>query len=440
MLSAFKNFLVTFLVAALIFGTVGFFTSRYVSGIVSGILDGDQDELDQIISATPEDTTSGGNDAPSVDLNQKVPEGSSFTLLFIGTDYRPDVYNNYFHSYADIDELTGGLKDAESTVGILKTPVRRINATWLVLLRADKENREYVISYISPETCVSTPAGDAALGDVYGRYGSELLCEYVETMTQLRIDHSFIVDGINGSDFISSMGSVNIEVKHDIYSAGAYHVSSATSVVTEEESTVAPESESESKDDKKTEEADKKDNKKSENDDPEEASAEKTVDNVLVLKAGGQSLSDYSVHILNTFKELSLDDINVKSAYMLDIAEQYLRRCASWSEEELTAKLEELSREQDYSAKPDKDEDGGDTPPENAPVVNGSFNDPYASKPVLATDLVSEELREMLDMLKAVEYFNVTKYVYPGSYSEQSGLYMPDSAAALEFFAKYSAK
>lgn len=439
MLSAFKNFLVTFLVAALIFGTVGIFMSRYVSGVVSDILDGEKDELDEIINISAENTQNGEQDTPKADSNQKTPEGDSFTLLFVGTDYRCDIYNNYYHSYDDIDNLTSGLKNAESTVGILKTSVRRINATWIVLMRADKENREYVISYISPETCVSTPTGDATIGDVYGRYGVELLAEYVEAMTQLRVDHTFIIDGINGTDFVSSMGSVDFELKHDIYSGGTYHVSADTSLVTVEENEIsATESESSEKSEKKGKEENKKDKKKSDSDDdPEEVADEKTVDNVLVLKAGTQSLSDYSVHILNTFKELSSDDINVKSSYLLDIAEKYLRRCASWSEEELVTKFEELSREKNYSANDDKeDEDTED----DAPIVNGIFDDPYESKPVLATDLTSEELGNMRDMLEAVEYFDMTEYVYPGTYSAESGMYMPDTSAALEFFVKYTDK
>lgn len=429
MLSAFKNFLVTFLIAALIFGTVGFFMSRYLAGVVSDILDGEKNELEEIISTPDEGNDNTDKPKPS-DPNEKVPEGDSFTLLVIGTDYRSDLYKDYYHSAEDIDKLTGGLKDSNSTVGILGTKVRRINATWMTLIRADKENREYVVCYISPETCVSTPAGDATLGDVYGRYGASVLCEYVEAMTQLRIDHSFIVDGINGSDFISSMGSVDLEVRHDIFSNGAYHVSSSASIVTEEE-TSAPESSSESteskksdKDDEKKDKKEKKDNK----DEPEEAK-DKTVDNVLVLKAGTQSLSDYSVHILNTFKELSGDDVGVKSTYILDIVGGYLKRSASWSEDELTAKLTELCREKNYS-----DGNIGDTP------VNGTFDDPYASKPVLATDLTTDELLEMRSMLEAVEYFGYTEYTYPGTYSADTSMYMPDTTAALEFFAKYAEK
>lgn len=428
MLSAFKNFLVTFLVAALIFGTVGFFMSRYLSGVVSDILDGEKDELDQIIS-TPDDAHGSTEEVKEPDPNQKIPDGNSFTLLVIGTDYRSDLYNNYYHTSEELDALTGKYKDSKDTLGILGTKVRQINATWLVLIRADKENREYVMCYISPETCVSTPAGDASLGDVYGRYGASVLCEYVEAMTQLSVDHSFIIDGINGLDFLSSMGSVDLELGCDIFSSGAYHVSSSTTVVTEEESSVAESTESQKVDDAgdKKNKKEKNDNKASK-DEPEEAT-EKTVDNTLVLKAANQSLSDYSVHILNTFKELSGDDIKVKSAYMLDIVGGYLKRCASWSEDELTSKLAELCREKNYSSGKTGDD-----------VLVGTFDDPYASKPVLATDLTTEELSEMRSMLEAVEYFDYTEYTYPGTYSAESSMYMPDTSAALEFFARYAEK
>lgn len=442
MLSAFKNFLVTFLVAALIFGIVGYFTAGYVSGIVSGILDGEKDQLENIINNTPENTTAEVTIPEEPDPDLKVPEGESFTFVVVGTDYRPDIYKNYYHTSEETASLIESFSKKESSIGILKTKKRMINATWIVLVRADKENREFVSCYISPETRVGAPYGDATLGEVYGMYGMASLCEYIEAMTRLSIDYTFIIDGINGSDFISSMGSVNFDLGIDIYSSGEYHLSASTSVVTVD-------TDADNSSDTDTEDAEsiegKKDNSDKEkpddkadvvNGDPEENTENtKTVDNVLVLKKGEQSISDYSVHILNTFKEMSNGDVNIKSDFILDMLESYLRRCADWSEQELAAKINELSREKDYFLKDDTD-----TNTDTLPNVNGSFDDPYSSKSVLATNLTAETVSEIYSMLEAIEYFDYTEYLFPGSYSEESHMYIPDTTAALEFFAKYNNK
>ena len=454
MLSAFKNFLITFLVAALIFGIVGYFTAGFVSGIVSSILDGEKDHLEEIINNTPENTEKDDKpEDPDPDL--KVPDGDSFTFVIIGTDYRPDIYKDYYHTYAELDELAGGYTDPGSTVGILGTSRRTVNATWIVLVRADKENREYVSCYISPETRVGTPSGDSTLGDVYGRYGTTVLCSYIEAMTRLEVDHSFVIDGINGIDFLSSMGSVKISVDSDIYAGTKYHMSASTSVLTHEivvtdppestdESTNDTEAPNEGRDDDPKEEQ-KDDNKEdsaseSAESEPEEILFEtEIVDNVHVLDKGTQSLSDYSVHILNTFKELSADDITVKSTFVLDMVEGYLRRCADWSEEELTSKLEGLCAAKDYFGSTDEDDDtdnGTDGDNEND-TLNGSFDDPFASKPILATDLNMDNIGNIHSMLEAIEYFEYSECVFPGSYSDEEKMFIPDTSSALEFFAKY---
>ncbi|MBR3848187.1 MAG: hypothetical protein IKM21_02725, partial [Oscillospiraceae bacterium] len=374
-----------------------------------------------------------------VDPNQKVPDAESFTLLIVGTDYRPDMYKDYYHTYEDIDKIAGGLKESGSTVGILGTKIRYINATWIALVRADKENREFVTTYISPETRVSSPSGDTTLGDVYGRYGLTVLCDHVEGLANLKVDHSIVIDGERGIEFISSMGSVRFELVSDIYSGGADHLSASTSVITSiiEESDPESESASESASDSESSEKvsddppeeandDKKGkddkNTAEDGDDPEEQSvATEIVDNVLVLEAGIQSLSDYSVHIVNTFKELSNEDVKVKSTMILDMVESYLRRCSDYTVDELKDKFKRLTWGQSGE-------------------ISEYFSDPYATKPVFATNITSEDLPEIHAMLEALEYFDYIEYVYPVSYSEEDKVFIPDTHTALEFFAKYKNK
>ena len=132
---------------------------------------------------------------------------------------------------------------------------------------------------------------------------------------------------------------------------------------------------------------------------------------------GKQYVSNYSAHILNTFKEMSQDDVNVKSSYTFDMIEGYLKRFAGWSVEDLTEKVKELS-----VAEEGKEFD---------------LMDPYSEKPVLATNFLYEDVEYIYSMLGAVEYFDYVEFVYPGSYSDTTKTFEPDIKAALEIFKKY---
>ena len=133
MLSAFKNFLVTFLVAALIFGIVGYFTAGYVSGLVSGILDGEKDQLENIINNTPENTTAEVTTPEEPDPDLKVPEGESFTFVVVGTDYRPDIYKNYYYTSEETASLIESFSRSPAQ-GSIRTVQPILNAVWQIAI------------------------------------------------------------------------------------------------------------------------------------------------------------------------------------------------------------------------------------------------------------------------------------------------------------------
>ena len=50
MLSAFKNFFVTFLISALVFGAAAYFATQFLTETISGIFDAESSELDHILN------------------------------------------------------------------------------------------------------------------------------------------------------------------------------------------------------------------------------------------------------------------------------------------------------------------------------------------------------------------------------------------------------
>lgn len=221
MLSALKNFGVTFLISALLFGVIAYFATLFVSNTVNSILDDESNELNDIISSEgshPEET-----DAPAVTPSEPVkdlPEGESFDLLLVTTDYRPDLYDNYRPTSETVSQIAEGLEDAVPTIGLLSADFREINATAIVLVRADRDKQQFVYTYFTPEMQVYTPSGFRTLSEVYRLYGMNTLAEYVNAMTGLKIHYTAVIEGYHFNELASLLGPVRVTLPRDIYTDG----------------------------------------------------------------------------------------------------------------------------------------------------------------------------------------------------------------------------
>lgn len=126
MLSALRNFLLTFLIATVIFGTIAYFVVGFVL-----------DTLAVTISAESVDETYTTETLPTEETEETAPpeedeiEGETFNILLIGTDYQPDKFNDYNYEEKWTDS---GFPDKRS---------RKISADLLVFLRV--EDRKSVV-------------------------------------------------------------------------------------------------------------------------------------------------------------------------------------------------------------------------------------------------------------------------------------------------------
>ncbi len=220
MLSAFKNFFVTFLIAALIFGSVAYFATQFLTDTITGIFDAEKNELDEILhSSTPDTTpvtepTDPGLTDPSTD---RVIEGDSFNMLFIVTDYQPDIFHDYFPSDDDLADMEN---DEATFTGLLGTPFRRIGTCATVLLRADKERKEFTFTVFPSVMRVTTSAGSVSGSDLYSLYGRDHIVSRVSAMTGLSIDYYLVVNVTELSQIISNMGGINMYLTSDLYYNG----------------------------------------------------------------------------------------------------------------------------------------------------------------------------------------------------------------------------
>ncbi len=407
MLSAFKNYFIAFLIAAVIFGLIAYFVVGYVFGLVDNIFSGKGNSGDSgyiVEVATEPDETEPP--AETTDPTLVVPDGEPFTWLFVGSDYRPDLYSNYYRSSEDVKSLTSKVKEDEDSMGLLKTEVSYIKMTWAVVVHADIDSREFAYIYLSPQTMVSTTAGEHTLAELYGYFGMDKLTEYVSYMTGMQIDNRFLVNGYTADDFAEAMGDLSMDISKDIYYISGTYSTSSEPIEDETEATDEVTAKSDDKKDetKETEAVETKEG---------DETAEKAVkDGEVALKSGSQSIDKKNIMIINGLRERSYEDIQFKSDLIIGIIKNCFAKFCGYSVEDATAKYNQITGYYTYT-----------------------YYSQYAETPTLAGDMPKEQIEENFEVFKAQEYFDNITTIFPGKWLD--GVYYPDDSKAEELYAKY---
>ena len=126
MLSAFKNFGVTFLIAAVVFGVIAYFATGFVTNTVTDILDNEKSKLNEIMQdpdaeEVPQETTD-----PDINpLDEQLPEGKSFNFLVLTTNDRCDLYDDYEPTLEVMYSKDASIVDPKITVGCLTDGYRK---------------------------------------------------------------------------------------------------------------------------------------------------------------------------------------------------------------------------------------------------------------------------------------------------------------------------
>ena len=398
-MTSFRNFLITFLVSALLFGVVGYFTTVFVSGVINDLVEqGGNSQTDNRSGGEP-----GEGDDQS--KSEKIPEGESFSFLIILTDYDPVTYKDYVPGRWESGSITSNLNSDNEELGLLLKRSRHVHATGLVLVKADKESREFLLCYLTPETRVYTSSGALNLGDVYGNYGVNVLKEHVKALTGISVDYHFILDAYRMSEVVESFGRYSIDLDSEIYSYGDYYMASANFSAEERKAAFDPAP-------VPADDGDKKETGTYE----EEIVKPPVLDRALF--AGTHELDRDTLCVISCLKECSLDDIEFKGGYTLDIIEHYLRRIAGLSKDDLVSKASKLT--------------------ENTPYASDY---PLDMKPALASDFTVADVGTYYEMFGAIEYFKVTSLIYPGNYISTKdasiGYYVPTLRTAVEDLLKF---
>ena len=238
MLSATKNFVLTFIIALIVFGLIAY---MLVGLVLNNLLGVGASE-----TQPPEETTSEPEDNSDGPVGIQLSGGESFNILLIGTDYRPSEFVDYDPEM--LEELYGIKQEAVTVIpppsdvkpnpgsvvsdkeywlsdgivssdgslifdgGFYSVDYRVIETDALVLLRADKEREQFTLTVFPPDAYVDMSGKYVKLSEVYGRYGLETLLNKVYAMTGVMIDHYAVVSMEKFPDLVDALGGINFNV------------------------------------------------------------------------------------------------------------------------------------------------------------------------------------------------------------------------------------
>ena len=223
-----RNFGIVFAVSFVVLGFIAIFACGYVADTVCGIFSEDGDDLDQIL--TPVDTTGIGDEGEDDRLTRKI-NGESFTWLMVVADYRPDVFDNYYpRSSSAVDKI-------KNDFGILDDEYRFIEASNVIVVRADVKTREYVIMTLPVQTRVDTASGTVSLGRLYAYTNISTFTAEVESMIGINIDYYSVIYGTELQSLANTVGSIECNIPVDIAFDGKDYVTAPVEETTDEDDT-----------------------------------------------------------------------------------------------------------------------------------------------------------------------------------------------------------
>ncbi len=243
MLSATKNFVLTFLIALVIFGLIAYMLVGLVLNNLLGV-GASETEMPEDTAETPTD------DGPGNIGIQFGDSGESFNILLIGTDYRPSEFVDYDPEM--LEKLYGIVKEEVKPIappadvkpnpgsvvsdekfwspdgivaddgslifggGFYTIDYRIIETDALVLLRADKERGQFTFTVFPTDAYVDMNGRYIKLSEVYGRYGLETLMDKIYALTGISIDHHAVVSMSDFPRLVDTLGGITYNVPFDM--------------------------------------------------------------------------------------------------------------------------------------------------------------------------------------------------------------------------------
>ena len=198
-----RNFLITFFLSLLVFGLIAFLLVQFTTSAFE--LNQNEAGTDTTPAETKGPSGPSGTETDSQDLPLVDIPGESFTVLLVGTDYQPDVYQDYTVAPGTYDEN-----------GFPAEP-RLVEADTIILLRINKETGECIYCAIPATARITVEGLTYQLKELYGLKGINALCTKVMAMTSLPIDFYAVITMSSMRSLIDDLGGITYYVAADMH-------------------------------------------------------------------------------------------------------------------------------------------------------------------------------------------------------------------------------
>lgn len=250
MLSAVKNFALTFLISLLVFALCAYYIVGYVLTNLS-VISGGSGATETTQPPAPVITDDKGTVIEIPDT------GASFNLLVAVTDYDPTLYNYDPDTVGAIssgvisrpsveplpvpkdlasprrvsvapdsdpedktEEITNGENgDPQISGGFYSARYKKIRTPQTLLIRFDREQSQVTFSSFPDAAYVVMDDRYVSLGDIYAKYGKQTLCDTIHSLTGCKIDNSIVIHPDGLKMLVDNLGGVYLNVPHEIPAA-----------------------------------------------------------------------------------------------------------------------------------------------------------------------------------------------------------------------------
>lgn len=204
-MSAIKNFLITFCISVLLFGLIAYLIVSYalnnnlIPVFGENAITNNPSNIDNPNNNNPNTSDPNHTDEPSEEYVEALAmDVNTVTFLLIGTDYQPEIFNDY------------DLSEYNSKITGFPRKERNINADSIVMIHINNKLKKFMLSAIPSNMSLLVDGVYTTLGSLYSSKGIEYFCNKVTAVTSLKIDYyaaialsdfAKIIDTINGISF-----------------------------------------------------------------------------------------------------------------------------------------------------------------------------------------------------------------------------------------------
>ncbi|MBQ4556695.1 MAG: LCP family protein [Clostridia bacterium] len=207
-MNSLRNFFITFLIALLVFGICAYFVTGFLNGSIRNLLSGNRP--DETTSEVSEEVTTEPVEEENPILGLK---GESFTILLIGTDYRPSLYNDYHPNLSSQYPTLHATKELIGYNGTLPAyPYRSVNADAVVMVCVNKEEQTIAYLPIPSNTLLNIGGVNTTIAELYYDKGLEYFVNKMSGITGVPVDYFALVSVEWLVGAVNIMGGVTYDV------------------------------------------------------------------------------------------------------------------------------------------------------------------------------------------------------------------------------------